>query len=210
MHNLTIIDITKQTQREAYIKLFDAGKGMTLSLVDLFSFVSIKDMFGAIQESRRAVSDILFYKKVSGFLEEVEKSNVTDHQIENFKLEIRAIDNFEQKIHEYLLNLINNAESEDKARIMGYIYVAAVSKNIDADMMLRLCSIVNRIYIGDLYELPKYVASSGEDSVAANNFIASGLIDSYVGGYWVDAPSYKLNSLGETLYNILNQNKWFK
>lgn len=209
MH-MTIIDTTKKTQRKAYLKLLDAGKGIALSLVDLLPFFSIKDMFGAVQECRCAVSDILFYKKVSGFLEEVEKSNVTDQQIDNFKLEISTIDNFEQKIHEYLLNLINNAESEDKARIMGYIYVAAVSKNIDADMMLRLCSIVNKIFIRDLYELPKYVDSSAEDSIAANNFITAGLIDSYVGGSWVNAPSYKLNLLGETLYNILNQNKWFK
>lgn len=207
---MTIIDITKQTQREAYTKLLDAGKEMALSIVDLLPFVSIKDMFGAIQESRCAVSDILFYKKVSGFLEEVEKTKVTDLQIEEFKLALNSIDNFEQKIHEYLLNFINNAESEDKARIMGYIYVAAVSRQINVDMMLRLCSIVNKIFISDLYELPKYVNSYIEDSIAANNFITAGLIDSYVGGTWVETPSYKLNEIGKNLFDILDQNNWFK
>lgn len=126
------------------------------------------------------------------------------------KQRLIKIPNFEQKINEYLLNLINNAESEEKAKIMGCIYVATVLKDIDSDMMLRLCSIVNRVYINDLYSLPQYVKKNNEGSIAANNFIALGLIDSYVGGFWKDEPSYELNEIGFTLYSILDKNSWFR
>lgn len=93
---------------------------------------------------------------------------------------------------------------------MGYIYVATVLKDIDSDMMLRLCSIVNRAYLSDLYSLPRYVKKTEESSIAANNFIALGLIDSYVGGFWVDEPSYELNEIGITLYSILYKSAWFR
>lgn len=117
---------------------------------------------------------------------------------------------FEHRIHEYLLNLLNSAESEDKAKVMGYIYVTAITRQIDADMMLRLCSIVNSAYLHDLYELPKYIQPSEDGSIAANNFISWGLIDNYVGGSWVNKPTYQLNEVGKILHDILEKNGWFK
>lgn len=126
-----------------------------------------------------------------------------------FRAEINKIPHFEQKINEYLLNLISNAESEDKAKIMGFIFVSSVLKDIDTNMMLRLCSIVNRAYIYDLQSLPMYINKSDENSIAANNFISLGLIDNFVGGIWKDSPSYELNEIGINLFNILSKNNWF-
>ena len=77
-------------------------------------------------------------------------------------------------------------------------------EEIDTDMMLRLCSIISKSYVDDLCELPKYISSSTEESFAANNYISWGLIDNFVGGYWVNEPSYELNEIGKTLHRILS------
>lgn len=206
----SIIDITKKAQRESFTKAKDTGYEMVALLGNMLPFVPVGDLLTVIRDGFGSVSNVLFFRKLSGFLEVVETSELTDEQIEDFKSSLRLIPGFEQKIHEYLLNLLNCAESEDKAKIMGYIYVAAITKQIDADMMLRLCSIVNSSYLYDLYELPKYVQPSEDDSIAANNFISWGLIDNFVGGVWVTKPTYLLNEIGRILHDILEKNGWFK
>lgn len=92
---------------------------------------------------------------------------------------------------------------------MGMIYKARILNEIDNDMMLRLCSIVSKSFLPDLKMLPNYKEQNNEDSIEANNFINLGLIDNYVGGFFVNEPSWKLNEIGNQLYEILNQNKWF-
>ena len=207
----SIIELTQKKKREAFSKLLsDEGKDVLVVVGDLIPFIPLGSLVSVASSGIATIQDYLFCKKIAGFLEKVESAGVTDEQIENYKAEIEKIPNFEQKINEYLLNLINNAESEEKAKIMGYIYVAAVQRKIDSEMMLRLCSIVNKAYLSDLYMLPNYVKKTEESSVAANNFISWGLIDNYVGGIWTDSPSYKLNEVGFLLYYILDGNKWFE
>lgn len=207
--NQSIIELTQKARREPFNKLREAGTDLLVVLCDLIPLVPLGSITSAAHKGIVSIQDFLFIKKMGGFLEIVESSDITDEQIKNFKAEINKIPNFEQKINEYLLNLISNAESEEKAKIIGYIYVATVLKDIDSDMMLRLCSIVNRTYINDLNSLPHYVRENNEGSIAANNFIALGLIDSYVGGFWKDEPSYELNEIGLALYSILYKNSWF-
>lgn len=207
--NQSIIELTQKAKRESFNKLREVGTDLLVVLCDLIPLIPLGSITSAAHKGIVSIQDFLFIKKMGGFLETVESSDITDEQINNFKAEINKTPNFEQKINEYLLNLINNAESEEKAKIMGYIYVATVLKDIDSDMMLRLCSVVNRAYINDLNSLPHYVREKNEGSIAANNFIALGLIDSYVGGFWKDEPSYKLNEIGLALYSILYKNSWF-
>lgn len=107
------------------------------------------------------------------------------------------------RISEYMTHLLYTAEEDGKAVLMGKIYKARLKDEIDDDMMLRLCSIVNKAFLSDLGELSKYVTVSEESSIAANNFVTLGLIDSYIGGTWVDSPTYELNEVGKILYRII-------
>ena len=106
---------------------------------------------------------------------------------------------------EYLLR----AEDDEKAELMGFVYEECVYGRIDNMMLLRLCSIIDRAFLYDLLELPKYMEENSDDNDAAYNFINLGLIDNYVGGVWKDMPSFLLNNLGHRLYDILNRNNWF-
>ena len=133
--------------------------------------------------------DFLFIKKLGTFLEQSE--NISDEEKQKFLDKLSSNDN--KRISSYLLQLLYTSEEEEKAN----------------DMMLRLCSIVYKSFLPDLKKLPFYKEKNKEDSIEANNFINLGLIDNFVGGIWVDEPSWKLNDIGNQLYEILNQNKWF-
>lgn len=113
-----------------------------------------------------------------------------------------------KKIHDYVVQYILRAEDDEKAELMGFLYSACVMKKIDNSMFLRLCSIVDHAFIDDLHLLAKFTNSNERDLIAANNFVNLGLIDNYVGGIWRDNPSFQLNDVGLTLYNILSENNW--
>lgn len=96
-------------------------------------------------------------------------------------------------MEDYVMQYLLHAEDDEKATLMGYIYEVYVYGEIDNSMFLRLCSIVDHAFLDDLRELPKYIQKNGEDSIAANNFINLGLMDNYVGGVWINKPSFQLN-----------------
>lgn len=149
--------------------------------------------------------DFLFIKKLGIFLEQSE--NISEVEKKNFFDKLSSNDT--KRISSYLLHLLYTSEEEEKAKIMGMIYKARILNEIDNDMMLRLCSIVYKSFLPDLKKLPSYKEQNKEDSIEANNFINLGLIDNYVGGYWLNEPIWELNDIGNQLYEILNQNKWF-
>lgn len=149
--------------------------------------------------------DFLFIKKLGMFLEQSE--SVSEEERQKFLDKLNPNDN--KRISSFLLHLLYTSEEDEKAKIMGMIYRARLLNEIDNDMMLRLCSIVSKSFLPDLKMLPNYKEQNNEDSIEANNFINLGLIDNYVGGFFVNEPSWKLNEIGNQLYEILNQNKWF-
>ena len=117
--------------------------------------------------------------------------------------------NKRKKMYEYVTLYLFRAEDEDKADIMGYLYKECIFGQIDNELFLRLCSIVDKAFLSDLKKLPTYIEKSTDFSIYANNFINLGLIDNYVGGSWVGSPSYELNEVGKTLLRILQRNEWY-
>ena len=141
----------------------------------------------------------LFYKKKQDILEKLVKPKCLHKQ----KIDKR------KRIYDYIMEYLLRAEDDEKAELMGFVYEECVYGRIDNIMLLRLCSIIDRAFLYDLLELPKYMEENSDDSDAAYNFINLGLIDNYVGGVWKDMPSFQLNNLGHRLYDILNRNNWF-
>lgn len=149
--------------------------------------------------------DLHFIRKVARFLEK--QQDIPEKDKENF---LNSLDkNKRRKIHGYLTHYLFHAEDDSKADIMGYLYKERIYGRIDNEMFLRLCSIVDKSFVFDLRSLPKYVEKNTEDSIEANNYINWGLIDNFVGGFWVNEPSYVLNDIGKTLHQILDSNGWY-
>ncbi len=64
-------------------------------------------------------------------------------------------------------------------------------------------------FVTDLRELLLYVNKTNLSTLEAFNFINWGLIDNYVGGVWINEPSFELNEVGQTLHNILHSEGWY-
>lgn len=146
-----------------------------------------------------------FIKKASKFLKK--DIEIPLDKKKQFLSNLKSKDR--KRIYDYIMEYLLRAEDDEKAELMGFVYEECVYGRIDNMMLLRLCSIIDRAFLYDLLELPKYMEENSDDSDAAYNFINLGLIDNYVGGVWKNMPSFQLNNLGHRLYDILNRNNWF-
>lgn len=206
MHKINLFDIQKSSQDIKYLKdNSKLGLDIATDIIDSLSGMPILGSLLRIGKIGLNVIDLFFIRKLAKFIEQSDE--ISEEEKNNFLSSLDKKDY--EHISSYLLHLLYISEEEEKARIMGMIYKARILNEIDNDMMLRLCSIVNKSFLPDLKKLPFYKEQNKEDSIEANNFINLGLIDSFVGGVWVDEPSWILNDIGNQLYEILNQNKWF-
>ena len=149
--------------------------------------------------------DWRYVTKLSKFLESSDKLS---EDVVNKYISSLEQNDFE-RISVYLKHLLYTTEEDEKARIMGMVYKARLLNHINDEMMLRLCSIVNMSFVTDLKKLPLYVNKTNLSTLEAFNFINWGLIDNYVGGVWINEPSFELNEVGQTLHNILHSEGWY-
>ena len=122
------------------------------------------------------------------------------------------------KAAEYIISVLSTAEDTDKAEVLGLLYKARLLNEIGGEMLLRLTSIVNRIYIRDLrlIDVNPNIVSQDDDNIISN-FTACGMIADQT-GIWHDNELRRdcngsfachFNSAGEALYNILKKAYWF-
>lgn len=112
-----------------------------------------------------------------------------------------------------MTQLLYTAEDAGKAELMGKIYKRRVLGDIDNDMMLRLCSIVNRAYITDLDYLEEYLTVSETNTYITDNLVALGVLADVGNIYEENTDEWEgtgfgptkhtLNEVGRTLYQIL-------
>lgn len=98
--NQSIIELSKKAQREPFTKLRKVGTDSLVVISGLISCIPLESITSVIHKGIASIQDYLFCKKMGGFLETLESSDITDEQINNFKAEINKIPNFEQKINE--------------------------------------------------------------------------------------------------------------
>lgn len=156
-----------------------------------------------------------YYRKLAHFLRHALEIPIDQRKcfIESWNPKMR------QKAAEYITNVLSTAEDTDKAEVFGMLYKARLLDQIDDEMLLRLTSIVNRIYIRDLrlIEVNPDGAIYDDDNIISN-FTACGMIADR-SGVWHDNEMKRdangslachFNSAGETLYNILKTGGWYK
>lgn len=146
-----------------------------------------------------------FFRKLGKFLSAV-KENSSKEEIDVF---LDSIAERDEDVSEYMLAVLDKAESKEKAGMLGIIYAAAVRRTISLDTMLRLSSIVERGFISDFRRLPEFTEPQDNVSDASNTFVNLGLIDNEPGGAWRNQPEIKLNTLGNTLLDVLRSANWF-
>ncbi len=188
------ISTVLRTELDAFGDIMDSLAG--------FPFVGFFIKCGVI--GKRYI-DIRFIKKIAYFL-----SKGQDIPIEKKR---QFLDSFVPKqrkmIVDYLIHYLYHVEDDEKAKIMGLLYRMRVLDEIDNNLFLRLCSIIDKVFISDLRALPQFIEENRENSIEAQSFINLGLIDNNLGGLWQGYPKTVLNGIGKKLYEILQSDNWF-
>jgi len=154
--------------------------------------------------------DYRFVRKLHFFLEQSE--SVEPEKKEKFLNNLSPDDN--KRINSYLTQLLYSSEEDGKALLMGKIYRSRLMEEIDNDMMLRLCSIVNKAFLPDLEHLREYTAENGSDDYISDNLNALGVLqdlgnvheehheDWHSTGF--GPTKHKLNAVGQELLRIMD------
>jgi hypothetical protein len=154
--------------------------------------------------------DYRFVKKLRRFL--MHTYEIPEEKVMKFLEDLSPKD--KKRISDYLTQLLYSVEEEEKASIMGKIYVRRVLGDIDNDMTLRLCSIVSRAFISDLSYLGEYQKVTDTNTYVTDNLVALGVLADAGNLYeesdegWTSTgfgpTKHMLNEIGITLYQILN------
>jgi hypothetical protein len=201
-----IFDLSVSKKEQEFVKAgLKVEMDVSADIVETFCDIPYVGSLIKLGRLANKFKDLHFIRKLARFLEK--EQFISEEKKEKFLNELSSKQR--KRITEYITHYLLHAEDDAKADIMGFIYKERLNGHIDDEMFLRLCSIVDRAFVRDLQELPSYIEESKDYSVAANSFINLGLIDNFVGGYWVNEPTYQLNETGKLLHDILHVNNWF-
>ena len=153
--------------------------------------------------------DYCFVRKLHYFLAESE--NIEPEKKEKFLNDLDEKDY--KRINAMMTQLLYTAEEDGKATLMGKIYRSRLKEEIDNDMMLRLCSVVNKAFLPDLEHLHEYVEDNSSYDYVRDNLNSLGLLRNLGGTYqkengeWAGVgfgrAIHRLNDVGKELLRIM-------
>ncbi len=210
MKKNTIFDLQQSKEDSNFLK-----KNVNLELDVLVNIIeNVKEIpyLGSLFKLGNVALNYIDYKficKLSKFMSQI--GDIPEDELMNFINKLSIID--KKRISDYLTQLLYTAEEEEKAEIMAKIYKKFVYGEIDSDMMLRLCSIVNRAYITDLKVLGEYKDVSDTNTYVTDNLVALGVLSDSGNVYeesndgWESTAfgptKHSLNEVGIMLYHII-------
>ena len=153
--------------------------------------------------------DYCFVRKLHDFL--AESDNIEPEKKEEF---LNGLDEKDYKrINAMMTQLLYTADEDGKATLMGKIYRSRLMEEIDNDMMLRLCSVVNKAFLTDLEHLEEYVEENESNDYIRDNLNALGLLqdlgnvyeEHHEGWHSTDwgPTKHQLNVVGRELLRIM-------
>ena len=142
--------------------------------------------------------DYRFVRKLHFFLEPSEQ--VGPEQKKEFLDNLSEPDN--KRISGYLTQLLYSSEEDAKASLMGKIYRSRLLGEIDNNMMLRLCSVVNKAFLPDLDHLAEYVEDNDSYDYIRDNLNSLGLLRDLGGVYQKDDGEWKGMGFGPAIHRL--------
>lgn len=142
--------------------------------------------------------DYRFVRKLHFFLEPSEQ--VGPEQKKEFLDSLSEPDN--KRISGYLTQLLYSSEEDAKASLMGKIYRSRLLGEIDNNMMLRLCSVVNKAFLPDLDHLAEYVEDNDSYDYIRDNLNSLGLLQDLGGVYQKDDGEWKGMGFGPAIHRL--------
>lgn len=124
--------------------------------------IPVFSIFWNLAKTGISIKDKLFAKKIYKFLTELQ--NISQIERENFISEVEESQDYEAKVGETLLLIIDKCDDMKKSSIMGKLFSAAIQRQISYIEFLKLSSIVNRAF------LPTLSALKHDSEISRNDF----------------------------------------
>lgn len=112
------------------------------------------------------IRDQLLARKIFRFLHEVSSLKASERA--RMVDELAGTDAKREKVGELIIDIIDRSGTEDKAALIGRLFVAAGRKIIPASSVLRLSTIISQASLSDLVDL----AAGGVPAIAADRRFA--------------------------------------
>ena len=87
-------------------------------------------------------------KKIKKFLSSL--SSISDEEKQSFLVKFDSNESYKNKIMERLLILIDRLDDEEKSKIVGSLFRAAIQDKISITEFQKLCNVIDNIYIDEL------------------------------------------------------------
>lgn len=135
----------------------------------------------------------------------------SEEQINNFLKEQTD----EEKIWLYVFLMQKTFASDEieKCHLYGFIFKSIVIKKLSVENAKRVCRALERSFIEDISNLPKFKNGATDSSELGVSLLNAGLLinTGWDGGNWAGETGgqrFALSPTGELLLNILEENKW--
>lgn len=151
------------------------------------------------------VSNHLFLKKVFKFLTQLEKTTIEERK--KFLIKVSKEEDYNKKVGQALLLIIDKLEDLEKPEIIGKLLVASINGELKYQDFLRLSYIVQRLFVPDI-ELLKSMIEGKEVSYREKEelFLSGLLITVDTGGARFDGRSeFAVGELGKKFIEILKK-----
>lgn len=210
-NSLSIFDIQQSKQAKEFVLHngnleFDVFADILKSAKDI-PYIGLLFKLGKVAVN---YVEYRFVRKLHYFFEQSEI--LEPEKKEKFLNSLSPDDN--KRINSYLTQSLYSSEEDARASLMGKIYRSRLLDEIDNDMMLRLCSVVNKAFLPDLEHLHEYTAENDSDDYIRDNLNALGLLQDLGNVYeehHVDWHStgfgptkHQLNAVGHELLRIMD------
>jgi hypothetical protein len=174
------IDIASDVSEMALDSLLEEG---------LLKDVPVFGWMAKLYAVTRTVRDRIFLKKVASFL--FGTKSASQGAKDEFRARIEGDPEFRREVGENLVLLLERHDHFEKSKLLGKVFAAQISGDIDYDTFLRIATAIDRAPIADLRRLPDYKkrldsydGKSGESFVNAlsgdtcQSLYTSGLVSS--------------------------------
>ncbi len=167
-------------------ELAELSEGVIEALIDGTledGFLKDLPIFGslmAIVKTGVAFRERRLMEKIVAFINEV--ANLSASERARVVAELAGTGDKQEKVGELVIEMLDRADSIRKPALIGKLFVAMGRKKIDPKDLLRLCTMVNGVFLEDLSLLAstRTVGSVDHDrrfALQANGFLASSLRD---------------------------------
>lgn len=154
------------------------------------------------------IKDHLFLKKLEAFLFDFNKQP----EEERIKMRERLKkDGYQKEIGQKVVFILENADSLNKASLIGKCFLAYLEERISKDELFRIWHSISRVFIEDLKLLFEYEDATANNQDVGFSLSNAGLVYStgIAGGGFMDKTSYEggtifqLSHIGQLLLKIL-------